>query len=33
MSGGLPSGVNAPRRLAEASHLLMRSAIGMLRNR
>ena len=33
MSGGLPSGVNAPERPAEAGHLAMRSAIGLLRNR
>jgi len=33
MSDGLPSGVNAHGRPAEAGHLLMRSAIGLLRNR
>jgi hypothetical protein len=33
MSGGLPSGVNAPGTPAAAGHRIMRSAIGLLRNR
>jgi hypothetical protein len=33
MSGGLPSGVNAPEQPFFDGYLAMRSAIGLLRNR